>query len=423
MKYSFLDQDQYKFTMQQGAIQRFPNLKVRYKFINRGKTIWPEGLAQKLRERLKQFSEEAILTKEELEYLTGIRFFLPFFLWVLSKYRFDVSEVHVSDNIDDTTVEGYWWRTILWECIFLSMLSELYHEMSGHKLPERFILTKLNMSKGWEFYKNDIHIVEGGFRRRFSFENQDYVIGDFVKSAQSCFVGTSNVYFAKKYNLIPIGTVAHEWYMVHSALYGYHEANRMALENWIKVYNGDLGTALPDTFTTKAFLNIFDTRFSKLFDGLRQDSGDPFTWGHMVLDHYYKTIRDKYIIQSKSGIFSNALDNMKDILSINDTFKNELVTRFMIGTWLTCDVPIIDSRDGYSKVVNPEQAGFQFVGTKDNFDLSSIERVKPLNIVMKLSHVLVNGMWVPVVKLGDGSGEKYTGDPEQIELAKKILHI
>ena len=398
-KYSFLDQDQYKFTMMQSCIQLFPNLIVRYKFINRGKTIWPDGMAQKLRERLKQFSEDAVLTKEELEYLTGIRFFLPFFLWVLSKYRFDVSEVHVTDNIDDTYVEGYWWRTILWECIFLAMVSELYHEMTGHMLPERSVLTKLNMSKGWDFYKNDIYFVEAGFRRRFSFENQDFVIGDLVKSAQSCLVGTSNVFFAKKYNLTPIGTVAHEWYMAHSALFGYHEANRMALENWIKVYNGDLGYVLPDTFTSKVFFDIFDTRFAKLFDGFRQDSGDPIEIGNMGLENYYKTIRDKHIIQSRTCIFSNALDNMKNILSINDTFKNELITRFMIGTWLSCDVPIKGDLNSYQ------------------------DKVKPLNIVMKLSHVYRNGIWVPVVKLGDGSGEKYTGDPEQIELAKKTFHI
>lgn len=402
-KYSFLDQDQYKLTMMQAVIKMFPNLKVRYKFINRGKTIWPEGMAQKLRERLKRFSEEAILDKEELEYLTGIRFFLPFFLWVLSKYRFDVSEVHVSDNIDDTEVEGYWWRTILWECIFLSMLSELYHEMTGHILPDRAVLTKLNMSKGWDLYKNDINFVEAGFRRRFSFDNQDYVIQDLIKSAQGCLIGTSNLYFAKKYNIKPIGTVAHEWYMAHSALFGFHEANRMALENWINVYNGDLGTALPDTFTTKAFLNIFDTRYAKLYDGLRQDSGDPSKWGNMVLENYYKTIRDKYIIQSKISIFSNALDNIKSILDIQNEFKNELITRFMMGTWLSCDVPIIQN--------TPKSGSDDFM------------KVKPLNIVMKLSHVLVNGTWIPVVKLGDGSGEKYTGDPEQIDLAKRILNI
>ena len=408
-KYSFIDQDQYQFTQQQGVIQLFPNLRVRYQFINRGKTVWPEGLAQKLRDRLKRFSEEAILTKEELEYLRSIRFFFPFYLWVLSKYRFDVSEVHVTDNIDDTYVEGYWWRTILWECIFLSMLSELYHEMSGHKLPDRSILTKLNMSKGYDFYKNLIKVVEGGYRRRFSFDNQDFVINDLVKSAQSYLIGTSNMYFAKKYNIKPIGTISHQWYMAHSAMYGYHEANRMSLENWIKVYNGDLGLVLPDTFTSKAFFNIFDTRFSKIYDGFRVDSGNPYTSGHMGLENYYRTIRDKYIIQSKSVIFSDSLSKFKTVFDLNEEFKKELNTSFLIGTWFSCDIPIIKN----------DMEKFHL----NTFDVENFEKIKPLNIVMKLSHVEINNMWIPVVKLGDGAGEKYTGDPEQIDLAKRTLNI
>lgn len=405
-KYSFLDQDQYKFTMMAAIVHLFPNLMVRYKFINRGKTIWPDGMANKLRERLKRFSEEAVLTNEELDYLSGIRFFQPFFRWVLSKYRFDANEVHVTDNIDDTWVEGYWWRTILWECIFLAMVSELYHEMTGHKLPDRSILTKLNMSKGYEFYKNDIKFVEAGFRRRFSFESQEYMIQDMIKSAQSSLVGTSNVYFAKKYNLIPIGTVAHEWYMAHSALFGFHEANKMAMENWIKVYNGDLGMVLPDTFTSRAFFNVFDTRFSKLFDGFRQDSGDAYEIARMGIENYMRTIRDKHLIQSKTLIFSNALDNIKDIVDLNTTFKNDIITRFMIGTWLSCDIPIVPTEKE----------------TFENLNLDALGRVKPLNIVMKLSHVNINGQWIPVVKLGDGKG-KNTGDPDQIFLAKKTLNI
>lgn len=388
-KYSFLDQDQYKLTMQQGVINRYPNVEVRYKFINRGKTIWPVGMADRLRERLDRYSKESILTKGEIEYLKGIRFFTPFFIWCITNYRFDPSEIRVSDNIDDTEVEGYWWRTILWECVFLSMVSELYHEMMGHKLPPRNVLTKINMAKGWDFLRNDIHFVEAGFRRRFSFDNQDLVIGDLVKSAGKCLIGTSNMYFAKKYNIKPIGTVAHEWYMAHSAMFGYHEANRMALENWIQVYNGDLGIVLPDTFTSDAFLNIFDTHFAKLFDGMRQDSGDPITIGHKYLDNYFKTIGNAELIKSKTIIFSDSLDNLQKILKIDREFAGKILRSYMIGTWLSCDIP----------------------------------GVTALKIVMKLSYVKVNGVWVPVVKIGDSGVEKETGNMDQVDLAKRILNI
>ena len=387
-KYSILDQDLYKMTMQLATIQLFPNLFVRYKFINRGKTIWPKGMAERLRERLIRYSEESILTDGEKDYLRTIRFITPFYIWCLSNYRFDPSEINVTDNIDDTTVEGYWWRTILWECVFLSMLSELYYEMTGQKLPDRNVLTKINMTKGYDFYRNDINFVEAGFRRRFSFDNQDNVIYDLKKSAQNRLIGTSNVYFAKKYNLKAIGTKAHEWYMAHSAMFGFHEANRKSLENWIKVYNGDLGVALPDTFTSKAFFSIFDTYFAKLFDGLRQDSGNPIEFGNMALDVYKKVISNDNIIKSKTIIFSDNLNSIEKILSIQKEFLEKILTSYMIGTWLTNDIP----------------------------------GISPLNIVMKLSHVFFNGMWIPVVKLGDGVG-KETGDPNQIDLAKRALNL
>jgi len=385
-KYSFLDDDLYKLSMQNVVLQLFPNVRVKYKFVNRGKTVWPDGMAIKLRERIVKLSKEAILTQDEIEYLNTIRYFNPFFIWYLQNFRFDPSEVHVPDNIDDLEIEGFWRTSILWECRILSMISELYYEMTGQTLPDRNVLTKINMGKGYDFYTNEIKFAEFGTRRRFSFDNQDYVIQDLVKSAGKSMVGTSNVYFAKKYNLVPIGTMAHEMIMAHAAMFGFHQANKMALDSWIKVYKGDLGIALPDTFTTDNFLKDFNTYYAKLFDGLRQDSGNPIVIGNKILEHYYKLRLDEYIIKSRSIVFSDNLNSMDKILNIKMEFLNKIRMSFGIGTWLTNDIP----------------------------------GVKPLNIVIKLSAVDVDGRWVNTIKLSDDEG-KYTGDPDTIDLAKKVF--
>ena len=386
-KYSFLDDDLYKFSMQFLVISLFPDLKVRSKFINRGKTIWPKGMAERLRERIIKLSEEAILTEDEKIYLgINIRYFNPFYIWCVSNYRFDPNEVHITDNIDDSFIEGYWRTTILWECRVLSMVSELYFEMTGQKLPERNVLTKINMSKGWDFYKNDIKFADFGTRRRFSFDNHDYVIEDLMKSAQKCLVGSSNVYFAKKYGIKPIGTMAHELVMAHAAIFGFHEANKRTLDSWIKVYGGDLGITLPDTFSTDNFLKDFNIYYAKLFDGCRQDSGDAIEIGYKILNHYKSLNLDDFIIKSKTIVFSDNLNSIQKILNIENEFKGKIRTSYGIGTFLTNDIP----------------------------------DVKPLNIVIKLSDVLVGDKWIPTVKLSDDEG-KHTGDSEMIELAKKVL--
>ncbi len=48
--HSILDNDFYKFTMQHAVIKLFPNVKVRYAFINRGKHVFPANFAVLLRE-------------------------------------------------------------------------------------------------------------------------------------------------------------------------------------------------------------------------------------------------------------------------------------------------------------------------------------------------------------------------------------
>ena len=92
-----------------------------------------------------------------------------------------------------------------------------------------------------------------GTRRRYSYTVQDFLVEDMIKFAPDNFVGTSNVYFAMMRGTKPIGTQAHEWFMFHGAKYGFKMANRLALDNWVEVYRGDLGIALTDTFTSKNF--------------------------------------------------------------------------------------------------------------------------------------------------------------------------
>jgi nicotinate phosphoribosyltransferase len=379
--------------MQMAVISLFPSEKVRYKFINRGETPFPNDFGKNLKSILKKYFDNGeSLSQDSIDYLHSIRFLTPFYIDYLSKYKYDSNEVHIEQNGGDLsiTIEGYWYRTILWEVPLLALISELYFEMTA---PYRFEtklrkeLSAKNKAKGEEFKKLNIKFADFGTRRRYSDLNHRFVLEDLMVSAGDNLVGTSNVLYAKQYGLKAIGTHAHEWFMFHAAKYGFHEANKLALESWVKVYKGDLGIALSDTFTTDSFFKSFDIYYAKLFDGVRHDSGDPITFGERVIEHYRLLGLDENVIKSKTIVFSDAL-NLEKITLIEKTFKGRINTSYGIGTWLTNDIP----------------------------------EIKPLNIVIKLDSVLINNEWVQCIKLSDELG-KYTGDKETIELAKKVLKI
>jgi nicotinate phosphoribosyltransferase len=171
--------------------------------------------------------------------------------------------------------------------------------------------------------------------------------------------------------------------MAHGALFGYRMANKLALDHWVDVYGGSLGIALSDTYTTDSFLKSFDMRLAKLFDGVRQDSGDPFEFADKAIEHYKKMGIDP---MSKVIVFSDSL-NIEKAVAIKEYCVGKIKSSFGIGTHLTNDVG-----------------------------------VKPMNIVIKLSGVKVNDELIPCIKLSDDKG-KNMGDRKEIDLCKGMLRI
>ena len=232
--------------------------------------------------------------------------------------------------------------------------------------------------------QNQLLFSEFGTRRRFSFSVQDNIVKELAKSATYC-TGTSNCYLALKYNLNMIGTHPHEWFMFHGAIYGYKQANYMGLEDWVKVYEGDLGIALSDTYTSKVFLKNLSRKQAKLFDGVRQDSGDEYRFINDVITRY----RDLGIDPTtKTIVFSNAL-TFEKALEIKEYCRNRIRCAFGIGTNLTNDT------------------GF-----------------KPSNIVMKLDkcQINANNPEYNCIKISDDLG-KHIGNLKEFEIAKHELGL
>ena len=380
---SMLDNDLYKFSMQHAVLQKFPNVKVKYTFIDRNNTRYPKGFDHAVRMHVQNMQYMRLHQYESL-FLKNINYFPQSYIDFLRGYRYDPSEVTI--KLDqyyrlNIEIEGYWYRTILWEVPILAIVSQLYYETTG-QAPVVIDVEK-NLSKLKEMEAHNAYFADFGTRRRFSYNVQDDIVHTFTKNGNHCFVGTSNVALAELYKTKPIGTMAHEWIMAHAALFGYKLSNKLALDNWVDVYGGNLGIALSDTFTTEVFLRTFDRKLAMLFDGVRQDSGDPFAFADRVIAHYKSLGIDP---MSKTIVFSDALTIAKAV-ELKEYCVGKIKSSFGIGTHLTNDVG-----------------------------------VNPLNIVIKLSMVEVNGEWSPIVKLSDVKG-KHTGDPEEIELCKKVLKI
>ncbi|GAB3357955.1 nicotinate phosphoribosyltransferase [Arachidicoccus ginsenosidivorans] len=383
---SILDNDFYKFTMQCAVVSLFADVKAKYKFINRGEHHFPPGFGEALRKCVDAMSELRLQPEEKAYLFKTCPYLSPAYIDFLAGYKYHPKEVHIEQNGSslEVTIEGYWFRTILWEVPLLSLISELFYITTGQKRIDDKEIERRTEEKIRLFNQLGVTVADFGTRRRHSFAVHQLIAATLKKFHGNSYIGTSNVHLARITGVKPIGTHAHEWFMFHGAYYGFKMAGGLGLENWATVFQGDLGVALSDTYTTDIFFKQFNKKLSKLFDGVRHDSGDPVLFAEKTIAHY-KNLGINPL--HKFIIFSDGL-NPEKVAHIAQSTKGRIGISFGIGTNLTNDVGL-----------------------------------EPMNIVIKLSSIQVGeNLPIATIKLSDEKG-KYTGDPAMIELAQKILGI
>lgn len=377
---SILDTDLYKFSTSYAYMQNFPDAEGTFEFCDRAKEKYTSEFLEKLRTEIINLSVLR-LNNDEFMYVTESIKYIPTHYWEwLRGFNFDPNKINIGldeNNCLKISVTDKLYKVTLYETIILAIVSELrsrelYGYISDLNIISDRLKTKIHMSN---FYK--IYFSEFGMRRRYSYVVQNEVIKYIKENARYC-TGTSNVHFAMKYDMKPIGTHPHEWFMFHGAMFGYKMANYMALENWVKTYDGDLGIALTDTYTTDVFFKNFSKKHAKLFDGIRQDSGDEIEFTEKAITRYKELGIDPI---TKTIIFSNALDFAK-AKDINIYCEGKIKAAFGIGTNLTNDIP---------------------------------DR-KPGNLVMKLTKCRMNSRqpWYSCIKLSDDQG-KHMGPEKEVE--------
>lgn len=384
---SLLDTDLYKFTMMQVVLHHFPAAQVEYRFKCRNAGVDLTPYADEIRAQIELLCQLRF-AEDELEYLRGFRFIKSDFVDFLGLFQLNAKYVSVNPSPThpgeiDITIRGPWLHTILFEVPLLAIVNQVYFR---HTQPQpdweegrRRLVDKLALLRMPG--RDDCVIADYGTRRRFSRDWQEEVLSSMQQLLGPQLAGTSNVHFARKHNLTPLGTMAHEYLQACQSLGPrLRDSQVFALETWAREYRGDLGIALSDTYGFDAFLNDFDLYFCKLFDGVRHDSGDPVAWGERMLAHY---ARNRVDPRSKTLIFSDNL-NIPRVIELYERFGGRCRLAFGVGTNLTNDL-------GYT----------------------------PLQIVIKM--VRCNGQ--PVAKLSDTPEKTMCDDPAYLGYLRQVFGV
>ena len=381
---SLLDTDLYKFNMNQVIFHKHTDLTGTYIFKCRNEGVkFTKEMYDEINAQI-DYLCGLKFTNEELDYLRSIRFIKPDYVEFLRLWRPIREYVHTDLSADgelSIRVDGPIFSAMQFEIYLLEIVNEVYFRMQ-YDYDELVVEATRKLNEKIDAFnsgKYTFKFAEFGARRRLSREWQDTVVRRFAHETKN-MVGTSNVYLAMKYHLIPIGTYAHEFVQMYQGIPSIPLAytNAVAMRDWYDEYRGDNGTALTDTITTDAFLLDFDRSMANNYTGVRHDSGDPYAWGEKIIKHY-----EKYGIDAKTKtlLFSDSL-NFDKAQELFDAFKNRTKVSFGIGTFVSNDTD-----------------------------------EKALNIVIKLQYV--NGR--PVAKLSDCNGKTMTQDEDYVQYLRKSI--
>lgn len=390
---SLLEIDLYKLSMGQAIYHQFSDYKTTWTFKCRNKDVFfTSEMVEEIRDQIKEYCKLRF-TEDELAYIDQIKWMKGSYVDFLRLWQPRYEDFTITEDGDcglSIETKGTWLNTSMYEIPTLSIVNEVYFRMN-YDYDELLKSFKERLDDKYDkLHSNHWYagtFSEFGLRRRLSAEAQELVVEKLshLNDTMHCasrFIGTSNVYLAKKYGLTPVGTMAHEFILAEQGNPKHNPAysNHYALNAWVKEYGVLNGIALTDTITTDCFLRDFNISLSTLFSGVRHDSGDPILWAEKMIKHYESLNIDP---KTKTLLFSDNLDFEKADNIFRKLSKKANIA-FGIGTYLSNDTG---------------------------------EMAKPLNIVMKPT--IVNGL--DVCKLSDVDGKCMCKNPEYIDYLKRSI--
>ena len=386
---SLLETDAYKFSMGQAIYHQFSDYKTTWSFKCRNTDVhFTEEMVEEIKRQIKLYCGLRF-QEDELTYLDNIRWIKGSYCDFLRLWQPNYNDFTITTDAPcglSIETRGTWLNTSMYEIPTLAIVNEVYFRMA-YDYDTLFESFKRRLNEKVSKLENGEYEMGGfsefGIRRRLSGEAQELAVKTLrdAKFEGSKFVGTSNVYLARKLGITPVGTMAHEWLMCvgqgnhkHNPAY----SNWYALDAWVKEYGVLNGTALTDAITTDCFLKDFQLTYATLFTGVRHDSGNPIEWGEKMIAHYKSLGIDP---KTKTLLFSDSL-NFEKATWIYRYFKGKVNVAFGIGTFIANDTD-----------------------------------VPALNIVMKTT--LCNGM--DVAKISDVEGKGMCKNPDYVHYLKRCI--
>ena len=223
---SILENDLYKFSMSYYYQVHYPNAWGAFTFHDRNNTEYTEEFVDALKE---EFANLATLSLQQAEFDWAVKTinYIPKCFWEwLCQFRFEPDKIKVwLDNEHHLHIEvaEAMYKVTFYEIPILAIVSELYHRHIGDGYQTRDELAEEMIPRMERKVaiasRHNLYFADFGMRRRFSALSEELVI-EYMKEHCLTFTGTSTVALAMKYNIRPIGTMAHECFMFQAAVHG-----------------------------------------------------------------------------------------------------------------------------------------------------------------------------------------------------------
>ena len=441
------DCDFYKFPMNQFIAENYPGTIVRFELINRELGI---PLARIVPEEQIRWAFDHMMglkfRRTDLYYLNGMdvygqnMFKYPHIEGLKNMEMCGYTLERVGDQYR-FFVECEWERVSWWETMAMAAIMELYYRNLMAQMPEHELAVLYGRAAD-KLYKKlkrlaqfkGIRIADFGQRRRHSFLWQRYAIEMAMDVLGEQFTGTSNTYLAGAFDLVPIGTNAHELPMVITALL-MALADKMGLSleerrdlvrsgqykmlpQWSKLYGKGLRIVLPDTYGSRQFYNNMPAdlahEIAHEWRGERPDSGDPVDESRFHIEWLKRQGVENPLRAGKVSILSDGLDvrvegydyasKDRDMIEIYQALEHEIATPFGWGTNFTNDFK--------GCLCQPDA----LVPSLKDLGLRWRDVFRGFSLVCKVT--AVNGH--PAVKLSNNPN-KATGEPAEVKRYIKVF--